>query len=226
MAKIKAIVFDSNETLLDLAALDPLLRRLFGERRSREVWFGKVVEQFLAATVIGRFRPFSELADGALDLAAAQLGAPAPNKAERAAVHEALLELPAHADVRPALERLRTTKLILAVMTNSGSAAVKAQFKAAGIDDLFDAVHAADAPACYKPHPEAYAYAARQLGVDLDEVRLVAAHGWDVSGALAAGAQAAFVARPGKGLDPRAPAPDITGQDLVDVAEQIVREDG
>ena len=228
MSKVKALLFDSNETLLDLAALDPLLRRVYGgEPRARTLWFGQVVQLFLATTVIGRFRPFSELADSALDLAAAQLQLPPVPKAERTAVHAALLELPAHGDVRSALARLRRdTKLTLAVLTNTGSAAIKAQLRHAGLDGRFDHVLSADGPECYKPGKAAYTYAAKKLGVDLGEVRLVAAHAWDVSGALAAGAKAAFVARPGQTLDPHAPLPDVGGATLTEVAEAIVRADG
>jgi 2-haloacid dehalogenase len=53
--------------------------------------------------------------------------------------------------------------------------------------------------------------AADALGVPVGQLRLVAAHGWDVAGALAAGCRAAFVARPGRLPDPVAPAPDLTG---------------
>jgi 2-haloacid dehalogenase len=66
---------------------------------------------------------------------------------------------------------------------------------------------------------------ARECDVPLSEVRLVAAHAWDVSGALAAGARAAFVARPGMVLSPIGPRPDIVGLDLGEVAEQIIRRD-
>ncbi len=53
-------------------------------------------------------------------------------------------------------------------------------------------------------------------------MRLVAAHAWDIAGALRAGAAAAFVARPGMVLDPLAPAPDMVGSDLMEVAERII----
>jgi 2-haloacid dehalogenase len=59
--------------------------------------------------------------------------------------------------------------------------------------------------------------------VTIDQVRLVAAHAWDVAGAMRAGCAAAFVARPGQVLDPLAPTPDVVGRDLRDVAEGIVR---
>ncbi|HEV8693618.1 MAG TPA: hypothetical protein VGQ93_05425, partial [Lysobacter sp.] len=53
-------------------------------------------------------------------------------------------------------------------------------------------------------------------------VRLIAAHAWDIAGALRAGCAAAFITRPGMVLDPLAPRPDIVGTDLHEVADQIL----
>jgi 2-haloacid dehalogenase len=61
--------------------------------------------------------------------------------------------------------------------------------------------------------------------VSIGDVRLVAAHHWDVAGALSAGCQAAFVARPGMVLSPLGDPPDIVGPDLAAVAEQIIAAD-
>ncbi|HEV2121771.1 MAG TPA: haloacid dehalogenase type II, partial [Chloroflexota bacterium] len=55
-----------------------------------------------------------------------------------------------------------------------------------------------------------------------ENVRLIAAHAWDIAGATQAGCAAAFVARPGKVLDPLFLAPDIVGDDLREVAERIL----
>jgi 2-haloacid dehalogenase len=73
-----------------------------------------------------------------------------------------------------------------------------------------------------KPAPKTYQMAAERLGVPLGEIRLVAAHAWDIAGALRAGC-AAFVARPGMVLDPLVPAPDVVGADMGEVAEHILR---
>ena len=64
--------------------------------------------------------------------------------------------------------------------------------------------------------------AANALGVPIDQLRLVAAHAWDIVGALRAGCAAAFVARPGKVLYPLGPQPDIAAPDFVSVARAIV----
>ena len=63
--------------------------------------------------------------------------------------------------------------------------------------------------------------AADRLGVEIGQVRLVAAHAWDVAGAMRAGCAAAFVARPGKILDPLFEPPDVVGSDLREVAGRI-----
>lgn len=78
----------------------------------------------------------------------------------------------------------------------------------------------------FKPHRDTYHYAASQLGVAPGDLRLVAAHHWDVTGALRAGCAAAFVARPGMVLGPLDERPDVVGTDLEDVVEQILAVDG
>ena len=55
------------------------------------------------------------------------------------------------------------------------------------------------------------------------QLRLVGAHVWDVLGAMGAGCLAAFVARPCKALYPLAAKPDIVENDLLDLADQIVK---
>jgi 2-haloacid dehalogenase len=67
-----------------------------------------------------------------------------------------------------------------------------------------------------------YRMAAESLGVEIGQVRLVAAHSWDVAGALRAGCAAAFVARPGMILDPLVERPDVVGVDLREVADRIL----
>ena len=73
-----------------------------------------------------------------------------------------------------------------------------------------------------KPAPEPYRMAAESLGVEAGQVRLVAAHAWDVVGAMRAGCAAAFVARPGMVLNPLAERPDVVGSDLRKVADKIL----
>jgi 2-haloacid dehalogenase len=78
-----------------------------------------------------------------------------------------------------------------------------------------------DAVRRFKPAAEAYRSVADALGLPVEQLRLVAAHAWDIVGALRAGCAAAFVARPGKALYPLGPKPDITAPDFRTVAQRI-----
>ena len=84
----------------------------------------------------------------------------------------------------------------------------------------------ADGTGHLKPAPQPYHAIAERCDVPLGEVRLVAAHSWDIAGAMAAGCQAAFVARPGTVLSPPGDPPGITGPDLAAAAAQIITIDG
>ena len=66
------------------------------------------------------------------------------------------------------------------------------------------------------------AIAGMSLSVTTSGLRLVAAHAWDVVGALQAGCAAAFIARPGKVLYPLARKPDVVAPDLVVAANLIL----
>ena len=79
-----------------------------------------------------------------------------------------------------------------------------------------------DAVQGLKPAAKVYEYAAEQLGIKPAKMRLIAAHSWDVAGAMRAGCAAGFVARPGMVLEPLFPAPDIIAADMISVAEKII----
>jgi 2-haloacid dehalogenase len=141
---------------------------------------------------------------------------------QRDSIFATMRSLPAHPEVPAALERLRSSGLRLATLTNSTEAFATDQLRSAGLLAFFERFLSADAVQRLKPAREPYEMAARELGVAIGEVRLIAAHAWDVAGALRAGAAAAFVARPGMVLDPLAPAPDIVGADLAEVADNLI----
>jgi 2-haloacid dehalogenase len=218
----RVCVFDVNETLLDLRALDPAFAEVFGDAAARREWFSQMIQSALVATVTGAYAPFGQIGDAALSMVAARRGVALADDARRRLL-AGMRRLPPHPDVRPALERLRAAGLRLATLTNSTAEVAEAQLAHAGLSELFELRLSVDAVRRLKPAPEAYQLAAERLGVPLGEIRLVAAHAWDIAGALRAGCAGAFVARPGMLLDPLVPAPDVVGADMGEVAEQILR---
>jgi 2-haloacid dehalogenase len=214
-------VFDVNETLLDLAALDGEFQRLFGDPGMRVSWFGQLLQSAMVATITGRYTDFGTVGRAALEMTAARLGVDLSDE-DREAVVGGMTRLPAHPEVPGALRRLGDGGLRLAALTNSTERVATAQLEHAGIIGSFEAVLTADAVRRLKPAPEPYRMAADRLGVAPADVLLVAAHAWDVAGALAAGCQAAFVARPGKVLDPLADPPELVVADLDELADRLL----
>ena len=214
-------VFDVNETLLDLAALDGEFQRLFGDPGMRVTWFGQLLQSAMVTTITGRYTDFGTVGRAALEMTAARLGVELSDE-DREAVVGGMTRLPAHPEVPGALRRLGDGGLRLAALTNSTERVATAQLEHAGIIGSFEAVLTADTVRRLKPAPEPYRMAAGRLGVDPSEVLLVAAHAWDVAGALAAGCQAAFVARPGKVLDPLADPPELVVADLDELADRLL----
>ena len=217
----RVCLFDVNETLLDLGALDPHFERAFGDAGVRRSWFLQVLQSALVATVTGVYSDFGAVGAAALDMTAQRQGVRLSEE-ERLSILGGMRELPPHPEVPAALDLLRDAGLRLAALTNNTAEVAEAQLANAGLSDRFEKILSADTVRRLKPAPEPYRAAARALGVETSQVRLVAAHAWDVIGAMRAGCAAAFVARPGMVLDPLAGPPDVVGADLSAVAASII----
>jgi 2-haloacid dehalogenase len=217
----RVCVFDVNETLLDLGALDPHFQRVFGDSSLRQVWFGQFLTSWLTAMVTGMYREFGTIGGTALEMVAERQGVELSDE-DKQQILGSIQELPPHPEVEESLGRLREAGLRLATLTNSTQRVADAQIDNSGLRGYFDQVLSADTVQRLKPAPESYRMAADSLGVEVGQVRLVAAHAWDVAGAMQAGCAAAFVARPGMVLNPLFERPDVVGADLREVADGIL----
>jgi 2-haloacid dehalogenase len=217
----RVCVFDVNETLLDLGALDPHFERVFGDAGVRRAWFLQLLQSALVAMVTGVYSNFGTLGAAALEMVAEREGVDLSEE-EKQEILGGMRELPPHPEVAKSLERLREAGLRTATLTNSTREVAEAQMENSGLRGYFEQILSADAVKRLKPAPEPYMMAAESLGVEIGQVRLVAAHSWDVAGALRAGCAAAFVARPGMVLDPLVERPDVVGVDLREVADRIL----
>ena len=74
----------------------------------------------------------------------------------------------------------------------------------------------------HKPARAVYAYVEKELGVGPSQLCLVACHTWDTLGAVAAGWEAALIKRAGNDVLRVGPQPQIVGDDLNDVADQLI----
>jgi len=217
MSRPAFLAFDVNETLLDLSALDPPIESALGDASLRPVWFQLMLQLAFVGEITGEYVDFASAQRAALEMIARRQGVPLDEQAA-AAVAQAMRVLPAHPDVPDALERLRHGGFGLVAFTNSALEVAREQLANAGIAGAFDAVVSADEARQLKPARRAYEMVAECCRVDTGELMLVAAHHWDVTGAMAAGARAAFVARPGMVPSPLGAQPELIADDLDELA--------
>lgn len=219
----RAIVFDVNETLLDISTLEPLFQRVFDNAGILREWFAELILYSQTLTLSGLYTPFGDLAGAVLRMVAANKRITVSDD-DVDELKSRIGSMPAHPDVKPALKRLREAGFTLITLTNSAPSASPTPMEKAGIASLFDAHFSVAEVGKYKPHPATYDMVADKLGMRTSDMCMVACHIWDTIGAQAAGCQGAFIARPHNTvLDaPNVPTPDFTSDDLTDLADRII----
>lgn len=219
----RALVFDVIETLLDLRPLREPFARAFGDPPPVGEWFARLLHGSLVATVTDSYQDFGNIGRNALGAVAARHDRDLSEE-DRQAILGTMRRLPPHPEVEAALTRLREAGFPMATLTNSSGDMVHAQLEHAGLLRFFDPVLSVEEVGRYKPAPEPYLMAAERLGVQPSDMRMVAAHDWDVWGAGRVGCSAAFIRRTEAPFIVGEP-PEVAGPDLSAVADAILRVD-
>lgn len=218
------LVFDVNETLIDIDSIAPLFGELFGDEQVLREWFGQLVMYSMTATLAEHYVDFFALGQGVLRMLGSIHEVDITDR-DVAKLQTRMRTMPAHPDVAAALSMLRDKGFRLATLTNSPHRPGTATpLENAGLADLVEQQLSVDPCRAFKPAPAVYRYASTVLGVSPAECMMVAAHVWDTIGAQNAGFSAALVTRPGNPPLPvdGLPQPDLVVGDLRQLAEQLV----
>jgi len=219
----KVLFFDVNETLLDLTAMkSSVAEALNGRSDLLSLWFTTMLHYSLVSTVANQYNDFAVIGTAALQMVAANNGITLTEEKAKKSIVEPIRSLPAHPEVESALKKLKDTGYTLVSFTNSSNKGVETQFKNAGLTHYFDQRLSIEDMGKFKPHVDAYNWAARKMNIQPNECLLIAAHGWDIAGALWANWRGAFISRPGAQLYPLSPTPEIHESNLKLVAEKLI----
>ncbi len=216
----KVLIFDVNETLLDLSHLKPAFAAVFGSAEPIGEWFARMLHGSLVSNHVNDYRAFGDIGLEALLVLAEKRGVDLDVDAATTIV-AGMRSLPPHPDVLPAMERLKTAGFGLVTLTNGSYDVAIAQISNSGIAGYLDAALSVDEARRFKPAPEVYLTAAMRIGVEVDEAMMVASHDWDILGARSIGMDGAFIARPGAIWGSIEPPPTITVPDLGGVADAL-----
>ena len=216
------IVFDVNETLLDLDSMNPIFERIFNDPAAMRLWFADLILYSEALTIAGVYVPFTDIGAAVLRMLAVT-GGVMISDADGAELTDRFASMPPHPEVPGALRRLREHGFRLFTLTDNTLEISGRQLARGAIIGEFERRFSVDETVRrHKPAPEAYHSVASALGVEPGGICLIASHVWDTIGAGAAGWQAGLILREGNAPLGVGPQPDYIGKDLDAIADQLI----
>ena len=217
------LVFDVNETLIDIGSLEPHFERMFGDRRVLREWFGQLVMYSMTVTLSGIYVDFFSLGQAVLRMTADVHRVEVTDDDLRA-LSNGMRTMPAHPDVADGLRALSDQGYRLVTLTNSPpSPNAPTPLEHAGLGGYFERQFSVDTSRVFKPSSRLYTGVATELGVAPSDCMMVAAHVWDTIGAQAAGFSGALITRPGNAPlpAPELPQPALVVADLLELAQRL-----
>jgi 2-haloacid dehalogenase len=219
---LPCIVFDCNETLLDLGTMTPIFERLFGDRSAMRLWFQALITYSQALTITGHYEPFTDIGGAVLQMMADARRVPL-TAGDRQELTDKFATMPPYPDVPTGLRALKNAGFRLFTLTDNTAEISGRQLRSGGILEYFERRFSVDDESHrHKPAPQAYEAVSRALPIPASRRWLVACHTWDTMGAAAVGWESALIRRVDNDVLDVAPQPQIVGQDLNDVANQLV----
>jgi len=212
------VAFDVIETLMSIEPLRQRLTQAGQPPHLLEAWYTRTLRDGMALSATGDYVAFTDVAESALR----GLTNYSLSDEQVAQIMAGFTELPAFPDAVPAITALTEAGVRVACLTN-GSAYLTSSFvNRSGLGALVDRVITVGEVYRWKPAGVVYRYAAEILDVPAERMALVAAHDWDCHGAKRAGLITGWVSRKQGGYGAPFAPPDVTGEDLTEVAAKLL----
>ena len=216
------LVFDVNETLLDLDSVKPHFRRMFGDAAAMREWFNLVILYSEASSMSNIYVDFGKLGGAVLNMLAETKGVKiTPDDLIK--VKDAIAAMPPHNDVHEGLIKLQAAGFRMVTLTNNPRETCQQQLERGGIRKYFEQLFSIDdGVRRYKPAQESYSMVADAVKSTPAGLWLIACHTWDTMGAAAAGWSTALITRTGNAPISVGREPDFVGSDLIAVADALI----
>lgn len=219
--KPQLLIFDVNETLLDLSPLKESVNKLLGSSNAFNDWFSKLIQFAMVKTLTEKYSDFGEIGAATLKMTSQKYSTFISEK-EIVSTLKIIKQLKPHPEVKSVLETLKSEGFRLVTLTNGGSETLKTQMASAGLQNHFDALYSVESVQKFKPHPETYNYVLEKENIKPENAMLIAAHAWDIAGAQGIGMQTAFIKRSGKFLYPKVDKPDLICEDFDGLCKNLL----
>ncbi|NRG19440.1 haloacid dehalogenase type II [Rhizobiales bacterium] len=192
---ISVYVFDAYGTLFDVHAAVRKNAEGLGPdaQRLSEIWRQKQLEYSWIRAMMNRYQDFWALTEQALDTAFAMVGT--ADRSLRQTLLDAYWQLDCYTEVPIVLKGLKDQGAKLAILSNGSPAMLEGAVKAAGLDEVFDALLSVDALKTYKTNMDVYEMATTEFRVFPEAISFQSSNRWDVAGATAFGFRTVWINR-------------------------------
>jgi 2-haloacid dehalogenase len=179
----RAVLVDVFETMLQVDALRFRFVDVGRPEHEWELFFARTLRDGMAHTLAGAVRPFAEVAREALHTTTGR------TLSDEAVEHvlAGFRELPPHPDVEPALMALARARIPAYGFTHGTESVACDALDKAGLRTYLRDVFSTERIHSFKPPARVYHWACQRVELAPEKVALVAAHSWDVHGAVRAG---------------------------------------
>lgn len=213
----KKVVFDIIGTCFSLEQPRQRLIKLGAPAYALELWFAQGLRDAFALSHAGGYQPLKQILAAELPRTLEMLKIKADSD-QRSQVMKTLGELDLHDGAKEAFELLAKADYEIVALTNGSKNATHKLLERAGVQEYFTQVYSCDAIAVAKPHRDVY----QMIQNDLEQTWLVAAHAWDIAGGIRVGMKTVFVRHLEKEYLDAYPRPQITVDNLLEAARQII----
>jgi 2-haloacid dehalogenase len=118
MPILPLLVFDVNETLLDLRTMEPTFERIFGEKIAMRLWFANLIMYSQALTLADSYVPFTDIGSAVMKMLGDTSGIRISEN-DKKELNEKFSAMPPYPDVGVALPKLRAAGFRLFTLTNN-----------------------------------------------------------------------------------------------------------
>src|SRR5215472_18294261 len=137
MAALPLIVFDVNETLLDLGTMEPTFQRIFGDKNAMRLWLANLILYSSALTVAGCYVPFTDIGSAVMKILTDTCGI-VIEEVDNKELVEKFSTMPPHPEVATALQKLRAARFRLFTLTDNLPEVQTRQLEHVGIVGFFE----------------------------------------------------------------------------------------
>lgn len=218
MADEKIVVFDIIGTCFSLEKPRQQLIKLGAPDFALELWFSQALRDAFALSHAGGYQPLKEILQAQLPRTLRTFEIELDSE-QLSRVIKTLGELELQPKATEAFEVLNRFGWHIVALTNGSKDSTLNLLERANVRKYFSEVYSCDAIAKTKPHPDVYQIISAD---NLANVWMVAAHAWDIAGAIRVGMKTAFVSQLEKDYLDIYPQPQIVAKNLLEAASQII----